>query len=902
MLRILSLITAWVSCCVCAAEPSLPAGWSRFGSQGPGSVAEIIADEPAPGGGPAVRLYAPEGGGAVGVWANTVLIQEPGSPVEAELLVRSTQAGRVLTVIFYTDPQDATHWYMTRLVPLTTSWVRQRLVVHAPLGAEWIGRPLKLRLSVSEGDALVAGVNLTPAPATAAAGSQRRNLLANPGFDIGGGGWFLQAWPPQADTVELPAQTREAPDSGPWAMHLPGGGASVISTLVPFTPGRPYTLSLRMRATPGTEPSGQAARFFLITPNWKIAQGVIAAAELSSSWKRFSLIFREGDQGSPYANALYARIDPTASVDIDSLQLEEGEVATAYAPGIQLGLEPPGDGGFLAPGPATLTAVIGLPDGASDPLHLTLRGIDIRGEVLYEHTMAIAAGPDQRRSLQVPVDHQRQGVVACRLSLTGPSEMVLAETEARYAVFSGDLAANPLVGMDALPLRDGLPLLRRSEAIAQRLGFGFRRSFYHLHEGGGPDPHLTFARSAFAEQRRVGKRNMLVIDPAADSSFNLARIRAKGVAPNEEEFARDLPRFVSAFVEVAQAMNGVVDEIELLNEPNIWTVRGNAVMPPARYVQVLKAVRPALQAAAPTMRLALNVSGIDTAYVGAIAKLGGLKLVDLVTVHAYRATPEHPPIATDLARLRSLLDQHVPGMPIVNSEQYYGLLAHGIAQGEYDRNYCGENEIDITGRTVQTVLHGLTVGAPFGLLTHGSGMCLHTPFGTPWLYHSASGLRTIASLAQGVTRGHDVPVHDAVRALQFARTDGSWLVSVTTRVFGEQGTMGRPASCALFDVDGNLLEQAEVPVDYLPIYLLFPVGMTSEAVTRRTIVRGRAVKGSRDDRPGHHLAAASVAPFPTGRVPSCLMIHPPAMGPDHGVGHGSGDPSDGPSPRLPEAP
>ena len=210
----------------------------------------------------------------------------------------------------------------------------------------------------------------------------------------------------------------------------------------------------------------------------------------------------------------------------------------------------------------------------------------------------------------------------------------------------------------------------------------------------------------------MAKRTMLVIEPTADSCFNLARMRANGRAPTGEEFTRDLPGFVSAFVEVARALDGVVDEIELLNEPNIWNVGGTAVMPPERYVQLLKAVRPALQAVTPKMHLALNVNGIDTAYVAAVAKLGGLKLVDLVTVHAYRATPEHAPIIADLARLRRLIDQYAPGMPIVNSEQYYGLLAQGIAQGEFDRNYCGESEIDITGRTLQTVLHGLTVAHP----------------------------------------------------------------------------------------------------------------------------------------------------------------------------------------------
>lgn len=826
------LLPILVLVCADAAESILPDGWARVATQDPRAIAAIAADEPAPGGGPVVRLAAAEGAPAPWVRAASLAIAEPGGPLAADLMVRGARAGGMLTVCFYTDPRDGQHWYVTRLVPVTASWVRQRVVVSAPNGAEWAGRTLQLRLSVSQGEALVAGVALAPAPAPPPAPSASgRNRLANPGFDAGGGGWFLQAWPPQDATTGLPGPVGEGPDSAPFAMRLPGGGASLISTLMPFTPGRPCTLSLAVRLAPGADRNGRPVRIFLITPNWRIAQRTIPVAELDGSWKRFSVTFREGDQGSPYANCVYARIDPGVAIDVDSAQVEDGDAATAYHPGAQVGIDPPGDGGFLAPGAAELTAVVGLPGGSAVPLGLVARGLAITGEVLFERRVELPAGPEERRTVRIPVEHRREGVVACRLSLAGPDGAEVAAGDGRYAVFAGSPPSNPLIGFDDQPMRDGLPLLRRSEAVAARLGLGFRRAFVDLSEGDGPDPHLAYARSAFAEQHRQA-RVMIVLDPAAGSSLSLGRMRKLGVAPGEDELARDIPRFAAAFAATAQALAGVVDEIEMLNEPNIWTVRGAAMMPPERYVRLLQAVRPAMRAAAPGVRLALNVNGVDTAYVGAVAALGGLQLVDLVTVHAYRANPEHAPIIADLARMRALIDRFVPGMPIVNSEQYYGLLGHGIGQGEYDRNYCGEDEADITGRTLQTVLHGLTVGAPFGLLTHGSGVCMHTPFGAPWLYQAAGGMRAIAGLAQGVTGGRDIPVHDAVRALLLARGDGSHLVAVNSRVFGEHGTMGRPAGCSAADVDGNPLDRTELPIGYLPTYLLFPAGIGAEAVVQ----------------------------------------------------------------------
>ena len=328
-MRLLLMIVALGLVCVEAAESTLPAGWSRYDKPGPGGEAGILADEPVPGGGPVVRLSAPEGAGTVTVRAVTITITQPGSPLAAEMLVRAPQGGGMLTVHFYTDPRDAQHWYVTRMVPLTTSWVRHRLVANAPPGAEWAGRKLHLHLSLATGEALIAGVALAPAPAPALAASGRCNLLANPGFDIGGGGWFLQAWPPQEATTALPEPIADTPDSGPWALRLPGAGVSVISTIMPYVPGRPYTLSLSLRLAPGADRNGKAVRCFLITPNWKFAQKSIPVADLAATWRRFSLVFREGDQGSPHANQFYVRVDPNMAVDLDSLQVEEGEAATA---------------------------------------------------------------------------------------------------------------------------------------------------------------------------------------------------------------------------------------------------------------------------------------------------------------------------------------------------------------------------------------------------------------------------------------------------------------------------------------------------------------------------------------------------------------------------------------------
>ncbi len=820
-----------------AAEPTkLPEGWTRFDGAKAGGAATISAGANAPGGAPVVHLSVPEGA-AEGVCLRvaTLSVDKPGESVSAEIVARASHAGQALTLIIYSDPRDGKHWYAPQSVALTGTWRRYRLATSVPSGKDWAGRPIFLHVSITQGDAEISGPSLALATVGATAEvrrPQRKNMLENPGFDAGAGGWFLECWPPKDVDAPLPSRIADAPESAPYAIRLPGGGASLISAVMPAIPNHPYTLSFSLRLSPGTragEAHGDdlAARCFLITPNWKFKELPVKAGELTTEWKRFFVTFRPSDEGHPHANSVYVRIDPVRSIDVDSVQVEDGDAATAYACGPQVGLDAPGDGGILRPGPAELNAIVQLPGGVKDPLWLKLRAVDAATEVVFETKVEIAIGAETRRAISIPVNHELEGVIACQLSVADAAGGVVAESDARYAVFAADPEINSLIGLDTLPLQQTMALFRFGESVSKRLGMGFRRTFYELHSGGGADPALERAARILSEQHRTAKRTMIVIEPANDSTLNFHTMSKAGKPPTDEDVAKELPRYVAGFAEVAHALDGVVDEIEMLNEPNIWTVNGQSAMPPSRYMQVLSAVAPEVRRVAPHVKLALNVNGIDCDYVDAVAKLGGLKLIDLVTVHPYRNSAENAPIVNDLNRLRAIMDRAAPGMPIVNSEQYYGVL-NGIHQGEYERSYFAANETEQAGRILQTVLHGMTVGAPFGALTSNTCVFVHTPFSSSWLYLAAGGFRAIAKLGINIVSGRNVPVHDAARALLFTRADGSLVASINARVYGEKGMLTRPKLCSAFDVNGNPLNGDDLPVTYLPLYLTFPAGTAAD--------------------------------------------------------------------------
>ncbi|MCK6489987.1 MAG: hypothetical protein L6R48_17000, partial [Planctomycetes bacterium] len=311
------------------------AGWTLTGAGGRGELT-VVGEAAA--GGKALRLaLRPGASGPLAVRSAPLGGLEAGTTVRLTLLARAEQAGQRLEAFLYSDPHQGRHWYRRCEATLGGGWTRLQLDTRLPAAGEL--RPVCVQLQIPDGAVVVdqVAVEVLPTP-TGPARPARRNLLDDPGFDLGSESWTLESWQtaPGIDR-RSPAWQGDGAHSPPRCLLLPGLGDSLVSRRYPVVPGRTYVLSAWLRLA--SSASGDAGRLFLLTPDWRIERTTIPAGDLSvSEWRRVTVSFAATDRGSAYRNTVYVRLDAVADLLVDSLQLEEAAVPGAWEPGPQVAI------------------------------------------------------------------------------------------------------------------------------------------------------------------------------------------------------------------------------------------------------------------------------------------------------------------------------------------------------------------------------------------------------------------------------------------------------------------------------------------------------------------------------------------------------------------------------------
>jgi len=770
----------------------------------------------------------------------------PGGNYRFEFYARGEKEGQPLTIIFYTHPlkDGGGHWYRKKDIVLTGAWKKYTLETLLPDAAEWKNRQLLMVFQVPCGGAYIDDAMLTAQNAVGTepqnTHAKRRNLLENPGFDHGVGGWFAEVWGSQwQSSPTRMARDYEVRRDGECSLKLIGGGESVISRRYAFKPGVRYTLSFYARSE---DQSGGGLRAFVITPSWKVARLDIAGRQLSREWQRYTLAFQADNQGDVYSNSCYLRFDPLSTVWLDSVQLEESEKATVYTAGTQVGLEPVAATGVYQQGKPAEIKVYGQTGAEAEGGQvLTLRGRDVYGNELWSRSQKIEGGKAFSRVMTVP--SERCGVVDLSVTLasvTAP-EKVLAASEWRLAVVNGDIALppNPLFGADTDLCWHPEARVAADEATTALFGAGFGRTFFppawYPGDCSSFDPNepgqVRSLRTRLDSGRKSDKAVIVVMAPAHDSPLNLREMKKQGRIPSAAELEPAIEAYAALVATNIRAMEGRLKIVEVLNEPNIWIVGGKNAMPPETYIKVLAKVHNVVRSTDQKTRLAANVNGIDLGYLGRLMELGAGKYIDVVTVHPYRNSAENPPLFEDYRKLRALLDRARPGIPVINSEQYYG-VRNLIYQHEFDRNYFADTEEDMAGRMTQTALHGIAADlVPFGHFSTCLNLAQPGISAAPFYYHYLGMARTLGSLFRGVVRGEEIVGDKSLRIFFFELQDGRKLVSANTRSYGVKGTMKvslEPAS--LLDAAGNQLSRGAVNIGYLPTYWVYDGKSTTAAI------------------------------------------------------------------------
>ena len=281
--------------------------------------------------------------------------------------------GRVLAVAI-SDTQDWENCGLTSEIPLTGEWTDFRIRFKA---TRTVGDRSRLQFWHHEtGVFCLADVRLTEAPPVEVAFTDllrpgdSKNLIPNASFECGAFGWSSlgenTGWGNLSGLHGHVVTVGDAPH-GRRILRIPLGGEQTptlyfdylaptvrkeIQPLaankgwIPVKVGQPYTLSCFMRASEDGAPARLGLR--LMNPDesaWNVNDDRRPVV-LTKQWQRFTATFR------PHKRCVFATLGPafesnpdhTVEVDVDAVQFEAGEQASAFAPrsAVEVGVEPSG--------------------------------------------------------------------------------------------------------------------------------------------------------------------------------------------------------------------------------------------------------------------------------------------------------------------------------------------------------------------------------------------------------------------------------------------------------------------------------------------------------------------------------------------------------------------------------
>lgn len=344
----------------------------------------------------------------------------------------------------------------------------------------------------------------------------------------------------------------------PSAAHA--GQAAAISTPILVEPGKPYTLSMWMKASEPGYPCS-AALLYWLGPKHHHGIGAISPKELTTEWQRVSMTATpEPHPGSTDPIYVVVQIAPAqfkqGTVYVDGLQLERAEAATDYKPAYPLELyaDLGQDGGNL------------LKWGEKVPLRLLAASADQTGLAQAKVDVKVLAFPDLEvwhKALTLPVnketlftlDIKRHGLFRVEMkpvdsAAAAPQEMIFAlappirDTGERGS-FGTHIAIRPFL-----------------VSYIRRLGFTWTRlhdcSLLTKWSANEPEPGKYLYHDEVVEGVRKGGINILGLP---DHEPEWAKNKTEGANPvNIEAYGKYCE-------EMARHYRGKIDYWELWNEP-----------------------------------------------------------------------------------------------------------------------------------------------------------------------------------------------------------------------------------------------------------------------------------------------------------------------------------------------
>ncbi len=729
-----------------------------------------------------------------------------------------------------------------------------------------------------------------------------KNLVPNGSFETGAAGWsslgrgagFDNAWAPLVENWGNFATLHGAVQKGGGAdgdsfLRIPLGGKNTpvfnfdyfypvnrreLRPLaanvgwIEVTPGRPYTISVSMRA------SQNGLRGALGVWNEDAERGwqgerdeILKRVTLTKEWQRYSHTF------TPKYRFLYVLAGPdleqevSATIDVDAVQLEQNAAATAFAPRaeVEIGVEPAALAGVFTQGePAALKVMASNRTGKSARTEIRFKvtdyndaGVDFPAVVLE-----VPAGGTVERLVPLPADWRG----FYRVVAEWPAAQSVESHLLRVAIVPRRTAAGSAFGVNhAYPTAELL-------GLAKKAGITWHRDWSLKWQ------HVETARGEYhwevtdPQVKRVTDQglNLMAMIPFPSAEWNstapdLETIRkhspryAHGGAGDDQELLLRArwawrpqdPRELADFA--SKAVSRYKDHIqvwEFLNEPLFthYSLPAERILQTKElnahtyedYMALLRVTVPAIRAANPNARImaaGMTPGDVDT---DRMMKAGMLDYVDIFGLHDYPGAPLRSgrplvfpeKLMHSLDALRETMKAHGGVRPLWMTEfSYFG--SDDLPRQPFNpiKDMWSESQLLSEKQVADYIVRYATIflgrGGEKIFLHSGCNGSVNKPGTESCLFADGAVRKVFAALAVFNELMGEAPRHVADKML-----DGGYAFAYETGARStvvlwdptHQATVAIPAGLECRDIMGNPIGSYTVRLGESPVYLLGATG------------------------------------------------------------------------------
>jgi len=455
---------------------------------------------------------------------------------------------------------------------------------------------------------------------------------------------------------------------------------------IPVTKDAAYTISCDMRASVDGTPAILGVR----AKDPEAGSGTANYSQkvaLSKSWKRYTFTFR------PARRYVFPTIGPDlesevrVDVDLDAVQLEPGDQATAFAPrsAVEIGVAPSEAGGVLTQGKPASLRVTAFNHGATpQSARVEFEGADFfdKPVSLPALSLELPAASSLLRDCALPAEWKGYYRIRATCSATGKTD----QQNLRLAIVPPRASDDSVLGLNHAFVTSYLIQQARKAGVAWYRDWSLK--WQDLEPSPG-DYRWEVGDAQIDRVLKEGVKLMALMPPfpssrwASEASADLPSKGYPGERLREAWAPKDPPRLGEFIARTVARYKDRLHVWEFLNEP-IYTDyalpgQGRSEKYPGKaysvadYVQLLKVAAAGMRKGDPTCKVMGGVAGPPTQMTRELIEAGCLDLVDIFNLHMYPGARLPESYLPEMDTLLKTMDEHGGRKPIWITEiSYYG--------------------------------------------------------------------------------------------------------------------------------------------------------------------------------------------------------------------------------------